>query len=117
MESIMWEYQENSGYLAGTDLTGYRVEAADGHIGKVDKHSDDVDARYIVVDTGPWIFGKHVLLPAGTVISVDSDNETIQVNRTKEEIKNSPEFDKEKHTDDADYRQQVDGYYHGTRPY
>ncbi|WUS68411.1 PRC-barrel domain-containing protein [Kitasatospora sp. NBC_01246] len=115
MENIMWEYQENSGYQTGTDLTGYKVEATDGHIGKVDKHSGDVDARYIVVDTGPWIFGKHVLLPAGTVTSIDTANETIHVSRTKEEIKNSPEFDKDKHPGDTDYHQQVGNYYNGNR--
>ncbi|MHA6761333.1 PRC-barrel domain-containing protein [Streptacidiphilus sp. PAMC 29251] len=111
MENGVWGYQENSGYQAGTDLSGYKVEATDGHIGKVDKHSADVDAQYIVVDTGPWIFGKHVLLPAGTITSVDADNQTVQVGRTKEEIKNSPEFDKDKHTGDADYHQQVGTYY------
>ncbi|AUG81617.1 hypothetical protein CFP65_7008 [Kitasatospora sp. MMS16-BH015] len=115
VENIMWEYQENSGHWAGADLTGYKVEASDGHIGKVDKHSEDVDARYIVVDTGPWIFGKHVLLPAGTVASIDTANETIHVSRTKEEIKNSPEFDKDKHTGDADYHQRVGSYYSDSR--
>ncbi|MFE9429114.1 PRC-barrel domain-containing protein [Kitasatospora sp. NPDC006697] len=113
MENVMWDYQEDSGYQAGTELIGYKVEATDGHIGKVDKHSDDVDARYIVVDTGPWIFGKHVLLPAGTITSIDPDNQTVRVGRTKDEIKNSPEFDKDKHAADADYHQQVGSYYNG----
>jgi hypothetical protein len=112
----MWGYQPTSGYLTGTDLTGYKVEATDGHIGKVDKHSEDVGAQYIVVDTGPWIFGKHVLLPAGTVTLVDIATQTVQVGRTKDEIKNSPEFDKEKHTGDADYHQQVGGYYDTNLP-
>ncbi|MFC1408523.1 PRC-barrel domain-containing protein [Streptacidiphilus sp. N1-12] len=116
MANDVWGYQANSGYQAGTDLAGYKVEATDGHIGKVDKHSEDVDAQYIVVDTGPWIFGKHVLLPAGTITSVDTANQTVQVGRTKDEIKNSPEFDKDQHTGDADYHQQVGTYYdNGTR--
>ncbi|QMU69920.1 PRC-barrel domain-containing protein [Streptacidiphilus sp. P02-A3a] len=113
MANGMWGYQADSGYQTGTDLTGYKVEATDGHIGKVDKHSPDVEAGYIVVDTGPWIFGKHVLLPAGTITSVDAANETVQVGRTKEEIKNAPEFDKDQHTGDAAYQQQVGNYYDG----
>ena len=113
----MWGYQANSGYQTGTDLTGYKVEATDGHIGKVDKHSEEVDAGYIVVDTGPWIFGKHVLLPAGTITSIDTNNQTIRVGRTKDEIKNSPEFDKDKHTGDADYHQQVGTYYDTGMPH
>ena len=39
----------------GLDLTGYRVETSDGHIGRVDKHSEEVDSSHVVVDTGPWI--------------------------------------------------------------
>ncbi len=62
------------GYATGTDLTGYRVEAADGRIGKVDKHSEDVGDAYLLVDTGPWIFGRVVLVPAGTVTRIDHDD-------------------------------------------
>jgi hypothetical protein len=36
-----------------------------------------------VVDTGMWIFGKHVLLPAGTITSIDATKRTIHVDRTK----------------------------------
>ena len=109
----MWGHAETSGFRTGMDLTGFRVEARDGHIGKVDKHSEEVDASCIVVDTGVWIFGKHVLLPAGTIVAVHADERTITVNRTKEEIKNAPEFDKEKHTADPAYHEQVGTYYRG----
>ncbi|MFD5632129.1 MULTISPECIES: PRC-barrel domain containing protein [unclassified Streptomyces] len=111
----MWGYQPTSGHQAGLDLTGFKVEATDGHIGKVDKHSEEVGSAYIVVDTGVWIFGKHVLLPAGTITSVDTTEKKVHVGRTKEEIKNSPEFDKDKHTGDDGYHEQVGGYY-GTPP-
>jgi hypothetical protein len=45
------------------DLVGYRVEAVDGGIGSIDEAGDEVDARYFIVDTGTWIFGRKVLLP------------------------------------------------------
>ena len=51
----------------GGDLTGYYVEALDGSIGKIDETSTDVNRSYLIVDTGPWIFGKKVMLPAGVV--------------------------------------------------
>lgn len=70
----MWSYKSASGPLVGGDLTGYKVEAIDGDIGKVDKHSDEVGDAYAVVDTGVWIFGEEVLLPASTVIRIDSEN-------------------------------------------
>ena len=96
--------------LTATDLTGFSVEALDGKIGKVDEATNDVSGSYIVVDTGPWIFGKKVLLPAGVIRDVDLDTETVYVNRTKEQIKNAPEFDEDTYRDDT-YRSQLGSYY------
>ena len=96
--------------VTATDLTGFSVEALDGKIGKVDEATNDVNGSYIVVDTGPWIFGKKVLLPAGVIRDVDLDTETVYVNRTKEQIKSAPEFDEETYRDDS-YRSQLGSYY------
>ncbi|MFG2669754.1 PRC-barrel domain-containing protein [Streptomyces sp. DT20] len=115
MSDNIWGYQPTAGHTAGTDLIGYKVEATDGSIGKVDKHSDDVNSSYIVVDTGVWIFGKHVMLPAGTVRTVDQAERKIFVELTKDQIKDSPEFDKDKHVGDAGYHEQVGGYYDSYR--
>ncbi|MEC4016389.1 PRC-barrel domain-containing protein [Streptomyces sp. H27-D2] len=111
MTDNMWGYQPSAGYAAGSDLIGYKVEATDGEIGKVDKHSDEVGSAYIVVDTGVWIFGKHVLLPAGTISRIDTAERKIYVGRTKSEIKDSPEFDKDKHVGDSGYHHQLGSYY------
>ncbi|MEU6841790.1 PRC-barrel domain-containing protein [Streptomyces sp. NPDC046716] len=114
MSENIWNYPSTAGYTPGADLTGYKVEASDGSIGKVDKHSHDVGDQYIVVDTGVWIFGKEVLLPAGTVTAVDAEARTVHVARTKEEIKAAPEFDKNKHLGDADYQSELGTHYsHG----
>ncbi|WP_329176563.1 PRC-barrel domain containing protein [Streptomyces sp. NBC_01477] len=111
MTDTMWAYLATSGHRAGVDLSGYKVEATDGSIGRVDRHSDSVDSAYIVVDTGVWILGKHVMLPAGTITSVDTAKRRILVARSKDDIKNSPEFDRDKQADDAGYREQVGTYY------
>ncbi|MEV6261483.1 PRC-barrel domain-containing protein [Streptomyces sp. NPDC051784] len=115
MSDNLWGYQPSSGHTAGADLTGYKVEATDGTIGKVDKHSDEVGSAYLVVDTGVWIFGKDVLLPAGTVKAIDLESHTVHVDLTKAQIKDSPEFDKHKHADDPGYHAQVGGYYDSYR--
>jgi hypothetical protein len=94
----------------GTDITGFKVQAVDGEIGTVDEATYDVGASYIVVDTGPWIFGKRVLLPAGVVDMVDVTNQKLIVNRTKDEIKNAPEFDENRYRDEA-YRNNIGTYY------
>jgi len=103
----LWTYPETLGRI---DLTGFSVEALDGGIGKIDEASYDVGASYLVVDTGPWIFGKKVLLPAGVVDRVDLDTETVYVHRSKDEIKNAPEFD-EDGLRDRGYRDDLGGYY------
>ena len=87
----IWTYREQT--WSTTDFTGYSVEATDGGIGKVDEATNEVGGSYIVVDTGPWIFGKKTMLPAGVIERIDPESETIFVNVTKDEIKNAPEFD------------------------
>jgi hypothetical protein len=104
----IWTYRDPA--WSGTNLDAFEVEAIDGGIGRVDEATSDVGGSYIVVDTGPWIFGKKVLLPAGVIETVDLDEQKLYVNGTKDEIKNSPEFD-ETNFRDNDYRYRVGSYY------
>ena len=109
-----WSYREDVGLPSGSfDLTGFKVEATDGKVGKIDETSHEVGSSYLVVDTGPWILGKKVLLPAGTINNVDVDERTVYVDRTKHQIKESPELHAETYTDPA-YREQVSKYCGGT---
>jgi hypothetical protein len=110
----MWTYKtETPGIdMSTVDLTGFKVEATDGSIGKVDEATYDAAGSFIVVDTGPWIFGKKVLLPAGVIRDVDLDSETVFVGRTKDEIKGAPEFDEDTYRDET-YRNQLGEYYQG----
>ena len=107
-----WRYRDQAG-VADADLVGYKVEATDGGIGKIESASHEVDGSYLVVDTGPWIFGKKVMLPAGTVNQVDHDQRTISIDRTRDQIKAAPEYDETSHSDPA-YRDQLGGYYDET---
>jgi hypothetical protein len=91
-------------------LTGFKVEALDGSVGKVDESTYEVGGSFVVVDTGPWIFGKKVMLPAGVIRDLDLDTETVFVNRTKDQIKDAPEFDDKRYRD-QDYRDELGGYY------
>jgi len=110
--SQIWTYRDAT--ITQRNLAGLSVEAIDGGIGKVDEATNDVDASFVVVDTGPWIFGKKVMLPAGVVRDVDMDTETVFVNRTKDQIKNAPEYDEAQNRDESyrsDYRNQLGSYY------
>jgi hypothetical protein len=104
----VWIYRQTT--WKQTDLSGFSVEAIDGSIGKIDEASNEVSGSFIVVDTGPWIFGKKVMLPAGVIRDVDLDAQTVFVNRTKDQIKSAPEFDESTYRDDT-YRDRLGSYY------
>ena len=70
----------------------------------------EIAASYLVVETGPWIFGKRVLLPAGIVDQIDEADGIVYVNHTKEEIKNAPEYDPDLGSDER-YRTELGDYY------
>ena len=94
------------------DLTGFDVEATDGHIGKIDEATMASGATCLVVDTGFWIFGKKRMLPAGVVRGIDVDDKKVFVAMTKDEIKGAPDYDEEHHKrDEPAYHDEVRGYY------
>ena len=107
-----WKYRDPSlaTSLTQQEITGYDVEAIDGGIGKIDDETLETDTGHLVVDTGPWIFGKKVMLPVGVIKTVDHVNEKVFVNRTKDEIKNAPEFDDSMRLDEK-YRTELGTYY------
>jgi hypothetical protein len=107
MTSDLWSYPDSVGRL---DVTGYDVEALDGEIGTVDETSLEAGAGYLVIDTGRWILGKKVLIPAALVERVDRDAERVYVARAKKEIESAPEFDNDHYTEAA-YREKVGAHY------
>ena len=61
-------YENNLGDGELKNIDSYSVYAEENNkVGSVkDLLVDDAGRfRYVVVDTGPWIFGKNVLLPIG----------------------------------------------------
>lgn len=96
------------------DVAGFDVEAADGHIGKVDEATYDAGASCVVVDTGFWIFGKKRMIPAGVIDRLDPDERKVYVSLTKEEIKRAPDFD-EARSEEKAYRQELSDYYRRDR--
>ncbi len=112
MYENLWAYTRPAATPPTRTPPGTGWKLTDGHIGKVaPEHSDEVGSQYIVVDTGIWIFGKEVLLPAGTITTITHEDKTVHVARTKDEIKLDSEFDKEKHLGDPHYRDQLGGHY------
>lgn len=94
------------------DIGGYSIHAVDGDIGKVDRHDGEAGRAHLLVATGPWIFGKTVMLPAGVIDRVDHEDRTVYVNVTKDQIKNAPEYEEDR-AHDQGYRDQLSDYYGG----
>lgn len=80
-------------------LHGLTLHALDGEIGKVDELLFDDEfwiVRYLVVDTGTWLFNRKVLISPMALGLVEREAQTLMVNLNRQQIKNSPgvEFDK-----------------------
>lgn len=110
-----WNFRDQEATnLEGRDLSGFKVHASDGDIGKIDSATMAVDSSHIVVDTGPWIFGRKVMLPAGTIERVDFDEEKVYVDRSKDQVKDSPPLTEPALTNDPAYRDRLGSYWGGT---
>ena len=92
-----WSYRDQT--WVKQDISGYKVTATDGEIGKVDKSMNTIDNAYLVVDTGGFLVHDKVMLPAGVVSGVDHNTRQVFVERTKDQVKNAPKFD-QRMTDD-----------------
>jgi hypothetical protein len=106
----MWTFR--GGVRTDANLDGYEVEARDGSIGTVDEATNEVGRSYLIIDTGPWIFGRRALLPAGVIERIDHNNRRVYVNRTRDEVRRAPEYDPAAGFSTA-YRQRI-GTHYGT---
>ena len=101
--------------FGGEDIKSFSVyDYTNDKIGSV--HDIIVDEsgrfRYLVIDTGFWIFGKKVLLPVGRA-SIDYSQERVYAKGlTKEQAESLPEYD-DSMTVDYDYEERVRKVYRG----
>ena len=80
-------------------LIGFTMGATDGEIGKVtDFYFDDRtwQIRYLVLETGNWLFGRKVLLSPVALQTPNWNAKVFPVNLTKDQVKHSPDIDAEK---------------------
>lgn len=105
----VWTYDQTLRTDQGS-WVGYHVHATDGDIGKIDEMTTETGRGSLVVDTGPWIFGKKRLIPASSVRTVDPQEERVYVSLTKDQIKNAPDCDASR-MDDRTYYDEQGSYY------
>lgn len=80
-------------------LIGFTIGATDGEIGKVKEfYFDDATwtIRYLIVETGSWLFGRKVLISPVSLLTPDWEKKIFNVNLSMEQIKNSPDINTEK---------------------
>jgi hypothetical protein len=91
MATEVWMYQERR--LAELDLSGYEVEARDGPIGRVVRSMSTADGAFLIVDPGASMpLGRHVLVPAGLVDTVDLDDRRLLVRLSRDQVRHAPEY-------------------------
>jgi len=80
-------------------LIGYRLEATDGDIGKVEEfYFEDTTwvIRYLIVKTGNWFLYRMVLIAPQAIVKKDATPGIFPVNLSKEQIRTSPDIDTDK---------------------
>jgi hypothetical protein len=78
------------------EIIGYAIGGTDGEIGHVDDFIiDDANwrIRHAVAATRNWLPGKLVLVPLARLRKVVWDDRVLEVELTRTQIKDSPEFD------------------------
>jgi sporulation protein YlmC with PRC-barrel domain len=96
--------QESSGSKRKDDMhlhstrhvTGYHIHATDGEIGHVADFVVDDEKwhlHYLVVDIGKWLPGRKVLISPTWIKEVNWADTSVYLDRSREEVKNCPEFD------------------------
>ena len=93
-------------------LIGFKMAATDGEIGEVKELYFDDESwviRYLIVETGNWLFNKKVLIAPQALLAPDWANKNFPVNLTKEQIKSSPDIDTDQ---PVSHRQEIEMYGH-----
>ncbi|MEO8526688.1 MAG: PRC-barrel domain-containing protein [Caldimonas sp.] len=81
------------------DLYGFSVGASDGPIGEIrDCYFDDQSwtIRFFVVETGPWLGGRKVLISPIAVHGLHWADKALSASMTREKVKRSPDVDTSK---------------------
>jgi hypothetical protein len=95
------------------NLYGFSIETTDGVIGKVDEflfNDATWKIRYLVVETGPWLLARKVLIPPVSLCPPNEQMSVFPVKLTKEQVSNSPDIDTNKPVS-LQHQSIVDTYY------
>jgi sporulation protein YlmC with PRC-barrel domain len=78
------------------EVTGYHIAANDGDVGHVDDLLVDDESwtvRFLIVRTGNWFSGKHVLIVPEWVESIRWSERAVHADLSRETVRSRLEFD------------------------
>ncbi|WP_026734857.1 PRC-barrel domain-containing protein [Fischerella sp. PCC 9605] len=107
-------YPNYKDVLDNIDIKNFDVYGSnDEKVGSVQNILVDEDTgrfRYLIIDTGFWVFGKKVLLPIG-IASIDESQRRVTIpGLTKQQVEDLPEFTEDLAID-RDYEESVRSIY------
>ncbi|MFW5897624.1 MAG: PRC-barrel domain-containing protein [Halanaerobium sp.] len=100
------EKEIESNLRSFNEVRGYHIQAQDkefGHLEDLFVDEENWIIRYLLIDTRNILPGKDVLIAPEWLKNISWNKEKIYVSKTKEEIKNAPEYREEK-TDNLVHR-------------
>jgi uncharacterized protein YrrD len=89
------EETEDTNLRSVREVTGHKIAARDGDIGKVDDFLIDEKSwkiLYMVVDTGGWLPGRKVIVSPTWVEELDWNTSRVTVDLDQDTVRNSPEY-------------------------
>ncbi len=98
---------------SSNEVEGYYIQASDGEIGHVEKFLVDTEfwlIRYLVIDTRNWLPGKKVVVSPDWIENIDWASSEVTIGMTRDQVKASPEYDKQGMIDRA-YEQRLYDHY------
>lgn len=84
-----------SNLRSASEVNGYYIQATDGDIGHVEELIIDDETwivRYLVIDTKNWLPARKVLIAPDWIEAISWTDKTVEVNLTRQAIKDSPEY-------------------------
>lgn len=95
------------------EVDGYGIQALDDDLGSVKDVIVDTDTwgvAYFVIDTRRWLPGRRVLISPDWVDHISWADQKLHVRLTKDQVKNSPEYDPSQPINQS-YRERLHDYY------
>jgi uncharacterized protein YrrD len=88
--------KEGNMLISVKSMEGYTIRARDGEIGKVEAlYFEDRlwVVRYLVVNVGSWLNRQQVLIVPAAIQGIDTSEQALETDLTREQVKNSPDVD------------------------